>query len=49
MTAPRRVTVWRGIEPLVVVVAVLLGLAPRIVEAAPRTAVIDVQGMGCSG
>ena len=40
---------WRAVQALAVVVALLLPLVPGVVDAAPKTAVIDVQGMVCSG
>ena len=40
---------WRGIQTLVLVGTLVLALAASVVEAAPKTAVIDVQGMVCSG
>ena len=39
---------WRAIMALVLS-TLLLALVASIVAAAPRTAVIDVQGMVCSG
>ena len=39
---------WQGIRALVLS-TVLLALVAGVVEAAPKTAVIDVQGMVCSG
>lgn len=46
---PRSLTVWQGIAPLALVITLLLALAAGVVEAAPKTAVIGVQGMVCSG
>jgi hypothetical protein len=39
----------RAIWALAIIVALLLPLLAGMVEAAPKTAVIDVQGMICSG
>ncbi len=39
----------RAIWALALIVALLLPLASGVVEAGPKTAVIDVQGMVCSG